>query len=85
MDTLVRTSADEINNSLIDFIKSSFKGKKIAVHIYEEDEVDETAYLLNDPQAKKRLLESVKNVKDSVNLKEYSIRDIENILNDDGE
>jgi hypothetical protein len=80
MDTLVRTSADEINNSLIDFIKSSFKGKKIAVHIYEEGAVDETAYLLSDPKVKKRLLESVKNVKSSVSLKEYSIRDIENIL-----
>jgi hypothetical protein len=85
MDTLVRTSADEINNSLIDFIKSSFKGKKIAVHIYEEDDVDETAFLLNDPEAKKRLLESVENVKKSGKLKEYSISDIESILKDDGE
>ncbi len=85
MDTLVRTSADEINNSLIDFIKSSFKGKKIAVHIYEEDDVDETAFLLSDPEAKKRLFESIESVKKSENLKEYSIRDIENILNDDGE
>ena len=85
MDTLVRTSADEINNSLIDFIKSSFKGKKIAVHIYEEDDIDETTFLLSDPETKKRLLESVGNVKKSVNLKEYSIRDIENILNDGGE
>ncbi len=85
MDTLVRTSADEINNSLIDFIKSSFKGKKIAVHIYEVDDVDETAFLLNDPEAKKRLLESVENVKKSGKLKEYSISDIKSILNDDGE
>lgn len=36
MDTLVKTTADEINSSLIDFIKKTFKGKKIAVHIYED-------------------------------------------------
>ena len=83
MDTLVRTSADEINNSLIAFIKSTFKGKKIAVHIYEDEE-DDTAFLLSNKDTKKRLLQSVENVKQSINLKEYSITDIENILNDDG-
>ena len=43
MDTLVRMNAEEINLSFIEFIKSSFKGKKIAVHIYEED-IDETGF-----------------------------------------
>ena len=62
MDTLVRAQADELNSSLIDFIKSTFKGKKIAVHIYE-DEMDETEYLLSDPQHRKELLESVAKVK----------------------
>ena len=85
MDTIVRTSADEINNSLIDFIKSSFKGKRIAVHIYEDKENDETDFLLNNPVMKKRLVESAENVKNLTGLKEYSIKDIENILNDDGE
>ncbi|MCY7291192.1 MAG: hypothetical protein LH615_03320 [Ferruginibacter sp.] len=45
MDTLVRMQADEINNSLIDFIRLSFYGKKIALHIYQDNE-DETTYLL---------------------------------------
>jgi secreted Zn-dependent insulinase-like peptidase len=49
MDTLIRLEADELNNSLIDFIKSTFKGKKIAVHIYADEEMDETEYLLSDP------------------------------------
>ncbi len=48
MDTLVRMNADEMDQSLLDFIKASFKGKRIALHIYE-DEGDETAYLLSDP------------------------------------
>jgi len=83
MDTLVKTTADEINSSLIDYIKKAFKGKKIAVHIYEDQE-DETDYLLNDAVTKKRLLESVENVSKNSNLKEYSIKEIESILNDDG-
>lgn len=84
MDTLVKTTADEINTSLIDFIKKAFKGKKIAVHIYE-DETNETDYLLSDAVTKKRLLESVENVNKNSSLKEYSIKEIESILNDDGE
>ena len=83
MDTLVRLKADEINNSLVDFIKSSFKGKKIAVHIYE-DETDETEFLFSDPVTKKRLLESVENVKANRNLKEYTMEDIISYLNDPG-
>jgi hypothetical protein len=83
MDTLVRLKADEINNSLVEFIKSSFKGKKIAVHIYE-DETDETEYLLSDPVTKKRLLESVENVKANRNLKEYTMEDIISYLNEPG-
>ncbi|HRH61340.1 MAG TPA: hypothetical protein PL045_12255, partial [Chitinophagaceae bacterium] len=61
MDTLIRIKPEELNNSLIDFIKSSFKGKRIAVHIYE-DEMDETEYLLSDPQAKEELLQAVQDV-----------------------
>jgi hypothetical protein len=83
MDTLVRFKADEINNSLVDFIKTSFKGKKIAVHIYV-DETDETEFLLNDPVTKKRLLESIENVKDNRHLKEYTMEDIISYLNEPG-
>ena len=78
MDTLVKTTAAEINNSLIDFIKKSFEGKKIAVHIYEVQE-DDTEFLLGNPTTKKRLLESIENVYSNYNLKEYSIAEIENI------
>ena len=75
MDTLVKTTADEINSSLIDFIKKAFKGKKIAVHIYE-DESNETDYLLSDSLTKKRPLESIENVNKSSCLKEYSIAEL---------
>ena len=76
MDTLVRLNADELNNGLIDFIKTTFKGKRIALHIYE-DEMDETEYLLSDPQHKKELLESIKNVKEGKNMKAYTMEELQ--------
>ena len=69
MDTLLRMKAEEIDNSIVEFIKSSFRGKKIALHIYE-DTLDETDFLLANSINKKRLLESIDNVKNNVNLKE---------------
>ena len=76
MDTILKGNADEINQSLIDFIKKSFKGKKIAVHIYEYEQ-DETDFLLSNPETKKRLLESIKNVNEGKGLKEFSLQEIE--------
>ncbi len=76
MDTLVRLNADELNTGLIDFIKTSFKGKRIALHIYE-DEMDETEYLLSDPVTKQRLLESIENVKEGKNMKAYTMEELQ--------
>ncbi len=81
MDTLLRGNADEIDVSLIEFIKSTFKGKKVAVHIYEDNEMDETDYLLSDPVAKERLLAAVENVKHRHSLKEYTIEEINSLVN----
>jgi antitoxin YefM len=83
MDTLVRMNAEEINMSFIDFIKTSFKGKKIALHIYEED-IDETEFLLKSNANEKRLYQSIENVKNNINLKEIDFSDLQQILNDDG-
>jgi predicted metal-dependent enzyme (double-stranded beta helix superfamily) len=83
MYTLVRMNAEEINMSFIDFIKTSFKGKKIALHIYEED-IDETEFLLKSHVNEKRLYQSIDNVKNNINLKEINFSDLQQILNDDG-
>ena len=83
MDTLLRMNAEEIDISLVEFIKSSFKGKKIALHIYE-DTLNETDFLLANSSNKKRLLESIENVKNNINLKQIEFSDIQSILNDDG-
>lgn len=78
MDTLVKLQAEELTDSLIDFIKSSFKGKRIAVHIYE-DEMDETEYLLSDPRHKQELLEAVENVNKG-DIKAYTFEEIQQML-----
>jgi antitoxin YefM len=84
MDTLLRMEAEEINESFIQFIRQSFKGKRIALHIYEETQ-DETDYLLSNPENKRRLLQSAEDVKNNISLKEISLSDMQNILNDNGE
>ena len=80
MDTLIKMNAEEIN---ISFIKTSFKGKKIALHIYEED-IDETAFLLRSNSNKKRLFESIENVKNNLNLRVIDYEDLQQILHDEG-
>jgi hypothetical protein len=79
MDTIVRALANELNSSLIDFIKSNFKNKKIAVHIYE-DEMDETEYLLSDPQHKEQLLKTIKEVNEKKDMKVYSMDELKTMF-----
>ena len=77
MDTLIRLEADEISNSLVDFIKSTFKGKKISVHIYADEEMDETEYLLSDPIHKEKLLKTIQEVNKKKDLQVYLMEDLE--------
>lgn len=80
MDTLIRLEADQLNNTLVDFIKSTFKGKRIAVHIYADEEMDETEYLLSDPTHRQKLLETVKEINQKKDLKVYTIDDLKSML-----
>ncbi len=83
MDTLVRLNADEVNQSLVDFIKASFKGKRIAVHIYE-DEMDETAYLLSDPVHRDKILKTVEEVNQQKEMRTYTLNELKTMfLNED--
>ncbi len=83
MDTLVRLQADELDITLIDFLKKSFRGKRIAVHVYEEP-MDETEYLLSDPVHREKILRTIKEVEDGTNLKTYSMEHIKNLVNEEG-
>jgi len=81
MDTLLRANANELNGSLIDFIKATFGNKRIAVHIYEE-QMDETEYLLSTEANKTKLLQAIEDVKERRNTKVYSMEDINRMLNE---
>ena len=76
MDTLIRMKAEEINESLIDFLRTSFKGKKIALHIYEEEEINETEFILKDSVTEKQIFESIEDVKKGIGLKTYTIEEL---------
>jgi len=85
MDTLIRMKVDDINQSLIDFLRHSFKGRKIEFHILEEEpEMDETEFVLRDPIARERILKAVENINQNKNLKEYTLEEINSLLNDAG-
>lgn len=81
MDTILRANADELNGSLIDFIKATFGNRRIAVHIYEE-EMDETTYLLSTQANAEKLLQAVDDVKAQRHTKIYSMDDINRMLNE---
>jgi len=83
MDTLVRLQADELDITLIDFLKKSFSGKRIAVHVYEEP-IDETEYLLSDPVHRNKILNTIKDVEEGTNFEAYSVENIKNLVNDRG-
>ena len=76
MDTLIRMKVDDINQSLIDFLRQSFKGRKIEFHVLEEEEMDETEFVLRDPIARERILKTVENVNKGIGLKEYTIEEL---------
>ena len=72
MDTLIRMKVDDLNESLIDFLRNSFKGKSMEVHILaEEPEMDETEFVLRDPVARKEIMESIEEANNGVGLKKY--------------
>ncbi len=51
------SSAQEINNDIIEAIKAAFKSKPITLTI--EEDCDETAFLLSNPSNKSVLLQSI--------------------------
>jgi hypothetical protein len=77
METIVKVNADELNQSLLDFVHINFKGKRISVHIYE-DEADETEYLLSDAIHKAKILKTIEEVNANEGLKVYTMEEIRN-------
>ncbi len=64
-----RLNADELDNNFLESLKAAFHGKAIEIVVYESDE---TAFLLEHPTNRKRLLTAVENIKNRNNLVEVS-------------
>lgn len=65
MYTIYRTSAEELDQSFLDSVRTGFKGKQIEIAICEADETD---YLLRSPENRERLLKAVEDIEHQRNL-----------------
>jgi hypothetical protein len=61
MQTTYHINESELNMSFLETVKKLFKDKSLSITI--EEATDETDYLLSSPKNKKRLLESIQQVK----------------------
>ena len=59
MYTIYRTSAEELDQSFLESLKTAFKGKQIEITVCEADETD---YLLRSPANRERLLKAVEDI-----------------------
>ncbi len=71
---------DDLNESLIDFLQKSFKGKTIEVSVHEEPEMDETDFILKDPIAREKILKAIENINQNKNLKELNSEELNNVV-----
>ncbi len=65
MQTIYQMNADELNESVLESIKSLFKNKEIEIIVSERDETD---YLMRSPANRDYLLRVVKEVEENRNL-----------------
>lgn len=73
MRTTYRLNANELDQTFIEGLKATFKGKEIEVIVYE---VDETEYLLKSERNKQKLLAAKANIEQGQNLIEVDIQDL---------
>ncbi len=66
-----RLLSDELDPSFLEKIKSLFAHREVEI-IVREPEMDETEYLLANPNTRERLLESVANIREGKNLIELN-------------
>ncbi|MEJ7712810.1 MAG: hypothetical protein WKF84_23915 [Pyrinomonadaceae bacterium] len=65
MNAIYQVKADELDQSFLDALKAMFKDKEIEIAVYERDE---TAYLLQSPANRERLLRAVADVAQNQNI-----------------
>jgi antitoxin YefM len=69
MQISYRLNANELDSSFLESLKAAFQNKEIEIVVYESDE---TAFLLQNPASRKRLLTAVENIQNRRNLVELN-------------
>ncbi len=69
MQISYRLNANELDNNFLESLKAAFQNKEIEIVVCESDE---TAFLLQSPANKMRLLTAVKNIQNRNNLVELN-------------
>ena len=70
METTYRLSEKELDDAFLNSIKSLYKNKNISITI--EEKLDETEYLLNSNENKKKILDSIQSSEGySLSMKEF--------------
>ena len=78
METVFRLKAKDIDNKLIDAIRSLFKkDEEVEITVSSTLNEDETEYLMKIPANRKRLLEAIKNVEENKNLISFTAEEFE--------
>lgn len=70
MYTIYRINADDLDSRFLKALKALFKNKEIEIAVCEtaQGENDETAYLLQSPANRERLLKAIETVSSGDNL-----------------
>jgi len=74
MQTTYRLKASELNQKILDGIKTLYGDQEIEIVIYE---VDETDYLCKSEVNKNRLIQAINDVHERKNLIEVSLQELE--------
>jgi antitoxin YefM len=70
--------ADNLTSDFLDYVKKMFKGRKIKLTI--ETEMDDTAYLMASEANHKRLIKSMKNVKNREKLVRLNKQELKKLI-----
>ncbi|MGC1308851.1 MAG: hypothetical protein WA885_16615 [Phormidesmis sp.] len=73
MRTTYRLNANELDQTFLEGLKATFRGKEIEVIVYE---VDETEYLLKSELNKERLLAAKANIEQGKDLIEVKLQSL---------
>lgn len=76
MTTTFRAHISEIDQDFLQRLKAMFKGKEIEIIVHETQDMDETSYLLSDPENRKHLLASHARVESREGLVEVDINSL---------